>query len=400
MTGARRRIGVGVIGFGWMGQAHSRSLLRLPTLFPDRRYQPELVACSDTAPERRARATSAFGFRDGLADWRTLVEHPDVDAVWVTAPNKLHLDVIEAACAARKHVFCEKPVGRAPEATVRAAQLARTAGVTTGVGYNYRWAPLVQYAKRLIDEGAVGEIVHYEGRFFSMYGADPAARLTWRFLMDEGGFGATADVLSHALDLAHFLVGPLARVVATSATFIPERPLARPGDGTHYDRGDPDDPTGPVTNEDYVGALAVFASGAQASFAACRTFIGPESQNAFEIHGTKGALAWNLETMNELRVYLAGEQLHTGYTTVYGGDRFPYHGAFAPGSANGIGFEDLIAIEDHEFCSALGEDRPFAPGFEEALALVGVQDACIRSWSSQRWEDVQPLERPAKEVAA
>jgi predicted dehydrogenase len=119
--------------------------------------------------------------------------------------------------------------------------------------------------------------------------------------------------------------------------------------------------------------------------------VGPESQNSFEVYGTKGSIGWNFERMNELRVYVAGEHKHTGFTTVFGGDRFPHHGSFVPGSANGIGFEDLVCIEDHEFLESVAAERPHVPGFAEALRYVSVQDAVLASWASGRWEDVVRL---------
>jgi predicted dehydrogenase len=390
---ARRRIGIGVIGFGWLGQAHSRSMLRIPTLFPDRGFDPELVVCGDTVPERIDDAVRSFGFGRGTADWRQVVEDPDVDVVVIAAPNMLHVELIEAAAAAGKHVFCEKPVGGTPEQTVRAEKVTRDAGVITGVGYNYRWAPLVRYAKQLIDDGRLGEITNYRGRFFSMYGSDPLGVLSWRFLVDQAGHGVTTDLMSHSVDLACMLLGPITRVVGTTETFIRERPL--PGAaGTHYGRGRPEDPKGTVTNEDYAGMLCEFAGGARGSFEASRSIVGPESQNAFEVHGTRGALGWNLEKLNELQLYLAEDELHTGYRTVFGGDRFPYHGQFVPGSANGIGFEDLVVIEDFEFCRSVAEGRPHTPGFAEAVEWVSVQAALLRSAASGRWEDVVSLREP------
>jgi predicted dehydrogenase len=387
---ARPRIGVGVIGFGWLGQAHSRSLLRIPTLFPDRGFDTDLVVCGDTLPERREQAVGSFGFARAAADWRAVVEDPAVDVVFVAAPNMLHVELVEAAAAAGKHVFCEKPVGGTPEQTVRAEQAARRAGVVSGVGYNYRWAPLVQYARRLIADGHLGEITNYRGRFFSMYGSDPLGVLSWRFLVDQAGYGVTTDLMSHSVDLAHMLLGPIARVVGTTATFIAERPL--PGAaGSHYGRGRPGDPTGAVTNEDYAGMLCEFASGVRGTFEASRSMVGPESQMAFEVYGTKGALGWNLERLNELQLYLVEDELHTGYRTVYGGDRFPYHGQFVPGSANGIGFEDLVVIEDYEFCRSVAEGREHRPGFGDALEWVGVQAALLRSAATGGWENVVSL---------
>jgi predicted dehydrogenase len=389
-SAGRRRIGVGVIGFGWLGQAHSRSLLRIPTLFAEREFDAELVICGDTLPERRDDAVSSFGFARSTADWRAVVDDPAVDVVVIAAPNMLHVELVEAAAAAGKHVFCEKPVGGTPEQTVRAEKAARDAGVISGVGYNYRWAPLVQYARQLIADGRLGEITNYRGRFFSMYGSDPLGVLSWRFLVDQAGYGVTTDLMSHSVDLAHMLLGPITRVVGTTETFIKERPRPAAG-GTHYGRGRPEDPKGAVTNEDYAGMLCEFASGARGTFEASRSIVGPESQMAFEVYGTKGALGWNLEKLNELQVYLAEDELHTGYRTVFGGDRFPYHGHFVPGSANGIGFEDLVVIEDYEFCRSVATGREHRPSFADAVAWVSVQAALLRSAQTGRWEDVVPL---------
>ena len=385
---ARQRIGVGVIGFGWLGQAHSRSLQRIRTLFSERTFDPELVACSDTVPARVEDAISSFGFARGAADWRAVIDDPAVDAVWIAAPNMLHVELVEAAAEAGKDVFCEKPVGGTPEQTVRAERAVRRAGVIGGVGFNYRWAPLVRYAAELIAAGELGTLTNYRGRFFSMYGADPLGVLSWRFRLEEGGYGVTSDLLSHAVDLAHYLAGPITRVVGTTATFIPERPV---GAGSHYGRGSAGDPHGAVTNEDYAGMLCEFASGARGSFEASRSIVGPESQMAFDVHGTAGAAGWNLEKLNELELYRATEDRGSGYTRVYGGERFPPHGAFVPGSANGIGYEDLVTIEDAAFCAAVAERRPFAPGFDDALAWVSVQAALLRSAGSGRWENVVSL---------
>ena len=151
------------------------------------------------------------------------------------------------------------------------------------------------------------------------------------------------------------------------------------------------DVTGPVTNEDYVGLLCEFAGGARGTFESSRTMIGPESQMAFEVHGSRGALAWDFESLNELRVHLTDDPLHAGYTTVRGGDRFGHHGAFAPGNGNAIGVEDLIVIEDHEFCRSVVARRPHHPGFDDALNYVSVQAALLRSCDSGRWEDVTSL---------
>jgi predicted dehydrogenase len=390
---ARRRIGVGLIGFGWLGQAHSRSMQRIRTLFPGREYDPELVIISDTVPARVEEAIESFGYRRGSEDWRRVVDDPEVDVVFIAAPNAMHVELIEAAAQAGKDVFCEKPVGGTPAETARAERAVRHAGVISGVGYNYRWAPLVRYAAQLIADGRLGEITNYRGRFFSMYGSDPLGVLSWRFLVDQAGHGVTTDLMSHSVDLAQMLLGPITRVSGTTETFIRERPIPAPG-GTHYGRGRPEDPKAAVTNEDYAAMLCEFAGGARGTFEASRSIVGPESQMAFEVYGTKGALGWNLEKLNELQLYLVEDELHTGYRTVYGGDRFPYHGHFVPGSANAIGFEDLVVIEDYEFCRSVAEGREHHPGFAEAVEWVSVQSALLKSAQSGAWETVVSLREP------
>ena len=384
---ARRRIGVGVIGFGWLGQAHSRSLLRIPTLFERRGFDTELVACSDTLAVRVEEALASFGFRRGDTDWHAVIEDPDVEVVFIAAPNMVHVELVEAAAAAGKAVFCEKPVGGTPKHIVRAASAARRHRVISGVGYNYRWAPLVQYTRELLESGELGVVTNYRGRFFSMYGSDPLGVNSWRFQLDEAGYGVTSDLLSHAVDLAHMLIGPIIRVTGTLETFIRERPEPQPG-SSHYGRGHPGDRLRPVTNEDYAAMLVEFRSGARGTFEASRTIIGPESEMAFDVYGTRGAAGWSLERINELRLYRATDDRGSGYTRVLGGDRFRHHGTFVPGSGNPIGFEDLVAIEDYEFVRAVAEGRPYAPGFEQALEWASVQDALLRSADSGRWEDV------------
>ena len=385
-----RRIGIAVLGLGWMGQAHSRSMLRIPSLFPNRSFDPVLVVCADTEEERRERAVKDFGFERAVADWREAIESDDVDAVWVTAPNMLHVPMIEAATAAGKAVFSEKPIGGKPEQTLAAFHAATAAGVPTGVGYNYLWAPLVIHARNLIESGALGDITHYRGRFFSMYGSDEMGLLTWRFLMDQAGYGASSDILSHSVSMAQFLVGGIKEVVGMRNTTIPQRPLPT-GAASHYGRGNPGDPMGAVENEDFASMLCTFDNGATGTFETSRTVVGPESQNAFEIYGTKGSLSWNLEKMNELQYYKLTEDPSSGYTTIYGGDRFPFHGAFAPGQANAIGFEDIVAIEDLSFLDSIATGTSFSPSFREAVDVVSVQQALINSWDSRTWEPVIDL---------
>jgi predicted dehydrogenase len=387
-------IGVGVIGFGWMGQAHSRAYRDIGVYFPDSGLVPRLVAVADTVPERVRLATENFGFAAGTTDWRDLMVRDDIDVIDITAPNAFHRELAEAAAAAGKHVACEKPVGIDPQATAAMERAARLAGVITGCGYNYRWVPLVQHVRRLIDEGRLGQLTHYRGRFFSMYGRDRLGLLSWRYLQEEAGYGVLSDLMSHAIDMAQFLCGPIARVVAVKETFVRERPLPVAGATTHYARGRPGDPTGRVTNEDYVGALVEFANGVRGTLETDRSIFGPQSSMAFELNGSKGAASWDHEKLNQLRLYLPEEQPTDGFIEVLAGDTLPNQGHIVPGAGNSLGYEDLKLIEAYEFLSSVAAGRAHSPGFGDALANASVAQAMVRSWSSGRWEDVVSLRLP------
>ena len=204
-----------------------------------------------------------------------------------------------------------------------------------------------------------------------LYGSNPYGLLTWRFQEEQAGLGVLGDLLPHVVDMAHLLAGPIRRVVSHRHTFIADRPLPVPGQGTHFAVGRPGDPTGPVENEDYAGVLVEFANGARGAFESCRAIFGPKCEMSFEVNGTQGALKWNFERMNELQLYLPGDDgLHDGFTTLLAGPRYGDHGRLIPGDGIGIGYEDLKTIEAHNFLMAVAESKQRAPSFADALALA------------------------------
>ncbi len=386
-----KSIGVGVIGMGWMGLVHGRSYRMVADRFHDRGLAARLVICADDVEARAKQAQARLGFEEVTTDWRHVIRHPDVQVVSVTAPNFLHVEMVREAALAGKHVFCEKPVGRNARETAAIAGLARQSGVISGVGYNYRWAPVVQYARQLIADGKLGKLTHYRGRFLVGYGSHPDGVLSWRFDRDLAGYGTLGDLMSHVLDMAHMLVGKIHRVVANQKTFIASRPVATPGEGTHFSVN-PDAPRAAVTNEDYVGALVEFANGVQGTLEACRVIKGHGCELAFEVNGTAGALKWNFERMNELELVLPdGDPAHDGRVLVQAGPEHPYFANFNPGVAISMSYEDLNIIEAYNFLRWVSEGKQGRPGFAEALAVAEVQDAMQRSWDSQRWEDVRPV---------
>jgi predicted dehydrogenase len=261
----------------------------------------------------------------------------------------------------------------------------------TFVGYNYRWAPLVQYGRKLIQDGVLGNLTHYRGRFFAGYASDPRGVLSWRFQQDLAGLGALGDLMSHVIDMALFIAGSIQEVVGMRRTFIAERPLAIAGQGTHFSIGT-DGPTDKVTNEDYVGTLVEFANGARGTFEACRIISGPRCQMAFEVHGTRGSLTWDFEQMNELRIFLSeGDSTRRGYTRVLSGPEHPYHAHFNPAVGTALGYDDLKIIEAYEFLKSIAKGQLSEPSFSEAMAVANVQAAIARSWETRSWERIQAV---------
>jgi predicted dehydrogenase len=373
-----------------MGLVHSRAYRVIVDRFHESGIRPRLVICADEVEARAREAQDRLGFEECTTDWKQVVAHPDVEVVNVASPNYLHLEMVRLATQAGKHVFCEKPVGVNSDETAAIARLAREARVLSWVGYNYRWAPVVQYARQLIRSGKLGAITHYRGRFLVDYGSNPAGVLSWRFQRELAGHGTLGDLMSHVVDMAHMLAGPIRRVVGNQKTFITSRPVASPGKGTHFSV-DATAPRAPVTNEDYVGALAQFACGAQGSLEVCRVVKGPRCEMAFEINGTQGAIKWNYERMNELQLFLPdGTDEHDGPVLIQAGPAHPGYSSFYPGPGNSMSYEDLKTIEALQFLKSVVEGKQAEPGFAEALNVASVQDAIARSWASERWENVEP----------
>ena len=388
-----RSIGIGIIGMGWMGMTHSRAYQQVSNRFHNTGIRPHLVICADDVKSRAEEAQDRFGFERCTTDWRQVIAEPNVTVVDITAPNKLHLEIATAAAEAGKHIFCEKPVGQYPQQTAEIEHAARRSGVFTFVGYNYRWAPMVQHAQQLVREGRLGDLTHYRGRFFVGYGSNPHSVLSWRFQRELAGLGSLGDLMSHVVDMSHVIVGPIKRVTANRHTFISQRPLAVAGEGTHFTTRT-DGPMGDVTNEDYVAVLVQFENGAQGTFEVCRVVHGIKCQMAFEANGTHGSLSWDFERMNELSLCLPDEVSDLdGYVRIQSGPEHPFHANFNPGPAVGLGYEDLTTIELYQFMESIVLGKQGEPGFAQALAVAEVQDAIQRSWKSGSWEGISDIGR-------
>src|SRR5262245_7573792 len=233
-----------------MGRVHAASYRRVRDHYPECPGEARLVVAADEIGDRAMLATAELGFESSTSDWHDVVAHPEVDAVSITAPNHLHVPVAVAAAEAGKHVWIEKPVGRFPAETAAIADAVERTGVRSLVGFNYRHAPAVQHARRLVESGTLGAVDHFRSQWVAAYAASPQGALSWRFRQSEAGLGILGDLGSHAVDLAQYLLGPIASVTARTETVVSERPLPT-SEGTHFALVESGE-LAPVENEDVV----------------------------------------------------------------------------------------------------------------------------------------------------
>lgn len=380
-----RHINVGVVGFGWMGQVHAKAMSRVLQHYPDLDVVPRLVGVADTADDGRLDyATRAFGFTFTTDDWRDLVDRPDIDLVCVAGPNFTHRDVAVAAAVAGKHLWIEKPAGRSAAETREIADAVEAAEVASAVGFNYRNPPAVELARDLIATGRIGEVEHVAFRMLGDYSAHPDGALSWRYVNELAGTGVLGDLGSHGLDLAQHLVGPIAEVLADTATFIGERPEAVGSAASHFSRG-ADGPRQPVENEDYAVMLLRFAGGARGVLEASRASIGEQNTYGFEIHGSKGAVAWDFRRMGELRVCADQDYQGAAWTTRLVGPADGEAGFFQPDTGIALSYDDLKVIEAHRLLTSIATGKPVGASIADAVRAADSVDAILRSAAEQRW---------------
>ena len=378
-----RTLGVAVVGFGWMGRVHTQAYARVPHHFPGLSLRPELVAVADEEPGRAEEAAAQYGFAAAHRDWREVAADPRVRAVSIAAPNFLHREIGLAMAEAGKHIWIEKPVGLTAEDARAVSDAVTKAGVQGTVGFNYRNAPAVAAARELIASGEIGTVTHVRIRLFSDYAAHPEGALTWRYERERGGSGVLGDLASHGVDLARFLLGEIEALTADTAIFLPRR--ARPTGATAGHTRATGGELGPVENEDYVNCLLRFASGARGVLEACRVSVGEQNNYGFEVHGTKGAVFWDFRRMNELAVSRGTTYQDQPVTTVYVGPGDGEFGAFQPGAANAMGYDDLKVIEAYRFLRSVAEGKPYGATLPDAVHSAAVLDAMVRSVESGGW---------------
>ncbi len=379
----RQPLGVAVVGFGWMGGVHARAYTRVLQHYPDLDLAPELVLVADPERDRLSEATRRYGFASSAVRWQDVLTDDRVGAVSVTAPNFLHREIGEAIARAGKHLWIEKPVGLLASDAEAVASAVADAHVQSAVGFNYRNAPAVEHARTLIEQGAIGTVTNGRFRLLTDYAAHPQGALTWRFQRELGGSGVLGDLVSHGVDLAHYLLGDIVSLVADTAIFIGERPKPI-GATSHFALAEGGD-VGRVENEDYLNCLMRFASGARGSLESSRTSVGDQCNYGFAIHGTKGALYWDFRRMGELGVSLGGDFLDQTVHTVFVGPGRGESGAFQPGSGIALGFDDLKVIEAARFLQSIADGKPHGATVEDAVRCAKVLDGMAESALGQHW---------------
>ncbi|MDU8944139.1 Gfo/Idh/MocA family protein [Ovoidimarina sediminis] len=372
------RVGIGLIGTGFMGRCHANAFGSVAGLF-DLPGEPVKAMLADVTEAAAEAGAAALGFERWTADWQALIDDAAVDIVAITAPNVLHEPMAMAAIAAGKTVYCEKPLSTTAASALRMMEAAEAAGVVTSVGFNFLRNPMIALAREIVTSGEIGEITGFRGRHAENYMADPAAPHSFR--TDPQGGGAVADIGSHIIAMARYLVGPIAEVSADCVTLYPERPA---GPGAEEMRR--------VEVDDMTHALIRFAGGVGGSIEANWAATGRTMDLSFEITGTKGAVAFTQERMNELLLY-AGSGARAGYRRIEAGPSHPPYGRFCPAPGHHLGFNDLKVIEVADLIGSHVEGGRCMPDFREALAVQETVEAMQTSSQERCWVTVPGLGR-------
>ncbi|OME76294.1 dehydrogenase [Paenibacillus sp. FSL A5-0031] len=384
------KVRVGMVGYKFMGKAHSNAYRALPMFFPNA-IKPEMTAICGRDPEGVEQARSQFGWESAETDWKALVNREDIDLIDINAPSDAHKAIALAAAAAGKHIFCEKPLALTLEDSREMLDAAEKAGVKHMVGFNYRFAPAVQLAKKLVSDGRLGEIYHFRAVFLQDWIIDPSFPLVWRLQKEIAGSGSHGDLGAHLIDMARFLVGEFNEVIGMSETFVKERPIASAMTGLSA-KGSEGGPLGEVTVDDATMFMTRFANGALGSFEATRFAAGHRCTNAFEINGSKGSIKFDFERMNELQVYFTDDAEDVqGFRRVLATDpSHAYMDAWWP-AGHTIGYEHTFTHEVHELMQAFAEDRQPVPNFVDGVKCQEVLEAVDRSIAERRWVAISEL---------
>lgn len=375
--GEARTIGIGMLGYAFMGKAHSNALRKIAYMTWPPPAIPRLVSISGRTEEAVAEAARRFGYERHTTDWRELVNDPDIEVFDNGAPNDLHAEPTIAAAKAGKHVICEKPLGRTADEAYDIFKQVEATGVKHQTAFNYRFFPAIRLAKEMIDAGELGEIHHFRGQYLQEWMADPGFPASWRTDKAVAGSGALGDLAAHVIDQARYLVGEPSRVGGTLKTFVPERP------------------GGTVDVDDAVEAVVEFDNGAIGTIEATRFALGRKNGMRWEINGSKGSVSFNQERMNELQLHLAGStpgEHAQGFRTVLVSEAYHPYWQFWWPHGHMIGWEDAFVHELHDFLKAVVEDGDVGPHgatFEDGYRCAEICDAIVASHETGARQEVR-----------
>ena len=369
---------IGLVGYGFMGRAHSNAYKRVNDFFP-LQFRPVLKTVCGRSRDKAETFAAQWGYESTETDWRALIERPDIDVIDIASPNNTHSEIAIAAAAAGKTVFCEKPLGCSLVEAERMVDAVEKAGVPNMVWYNYRRVPAVTLAKQLIEEGRLGHIFHYRAKFLQDWTMSPdlpqGGAALWRLDAGVAGSGVTGDLLAHCIDTAIWLNGPIRQVTAMTETFIKER--------RHQETGD----VQPVRIDDASAFLARFENGAIGTFEATRYARGHKAQYTFEVNGEKASLAWDLHDLHRLQFFDHGNEGRLrGWRSIHITDSdHPYMSQWwVPGLQ--IGYEHTFVHQVADFLKNRPAGVATSPTFREALSTEHVTNAVLQSARSGKWE--------------
>ena len=383
-------LGVGMVGYSFMGAAHSQAWRTAPRFF-DLPLSPRMRVVVGRQAEHVKAAAARLGWDEAMTSWQELIARDDVDLVDVCTPGDTHAEIAIAALQAGKHVLCEKPLANSvaeAEAMTAAASAAAERGVHAMVGFTYRRVPAIQLARRMVADGRIGQVRHVRVQYLQDWLADPQAPLSWRLDKAKAGSGALGDIGAHAVDLAQFVTGEqVVGVCGMLETFVKERPRPASFSGLSGEAGEG---TGPVTVDDAAVFLGRMSGGGLASFEATRFAAGRKNAIRLEINGDRGSVAFDFEDMNLLHYFDAAEDAATaGFRRIVVTEaEHPYIAQWWP-PGHGLGYEHAFTHQVVDLVHDLAAGRPPSPSFAEGLAVQRVLDAVERSSDSgSGWVDL------------
>lgn len=369
-----------MLGYGFMGKAHSRAF-RDVTRFFDLPFKIEMKVIGGRNYESLKKAAIKYGWDSCDTDWEKICRRPDVDIIDVATSNEAHKEQVILAAKKKKYIICEKPIANSLSDAIEMAEAAEANGVKHFVMFNYRRAPAVKLAKEMIMSGELGEIYHYKGYYYQDWIINPKFPRVWRLEKSKAGSGALGDIGSHVIDLAHYLIGELDDVAAVSRTFIKTRPL-------------PDDPKrkGRVDVDDAVAFIANFQNGIYGTFEATRFANGRKNYNCFEIYGSKGSITFNLESMNELLFYSGSDKTgRQGFKNILVTESVhPYIKSWWP-PGHIIGYEHTFVNAVYDFLKCIAENKRPSPNLVDGAKVQAVVSAVLESIEERAWIKVPKI---------